>query len=117
MIHFACRDVAAVAGFWSEVLELPVDDGASHELAMINATHEYGPITWIFQRGDDLPVGVNRVSVDLTSKDWQAHADRFEAARATRLGTYNVGGVRWAEFTDIEGNLFRIFAPRQDESA
>ncbi|HEU4425342.1 MAG TPA: VOC family protein [Pilimelia sp.] len=117
MIHFACRDAAALARFWSEVLELPVDDGASRDLAMINVTHDHGPITWIFQRGDEIPAGVNRIAIDLTSEDWEAQADRFVAAGAARLSAHNVGGVRWVELTDIEGNLFRIFAPRADDSA
>lgn len=83
---------------------------------MINLAYERGPITWVFQREDELPAGVNRVSIDLTSEDWEAQADRFEAAGATRLGAHEIDGVRWVELTDIEGNLFRVFAPRQDDS-
>lgn len=47
MYHFHCVDPMALATFWSAVLDIPIDDGATDEVAFIEASHQYGNLTWI----------------------------------------------------------------------
>jgi predicted enzyme related to lactoylglutathione lyase len=117
MHHFKADQPQRLAGFWAELLGIPVDDGASDELAMIDAAHEHGPITWIFERASAETPPARRFTLDLTDdKDWRGEVQRAEQIGAELVGEHQAGSVRWAELTDPEGNLFRIFAPRAASS-
>jgi predicted enzyme related to lactoylglutathione lyase len=114
MYSFDCSDAARLARFWSQVLERPVDDGATPEFAMIGF-HDEGP-TWLFIRSDDLPDGRNRLMLDLGGEeDWREQADRVEQLGGARVADHELRGARWAEFRDPEGNTFRIFGPRPEQ--
>jgi predicted enzyme related to lactoylglutathione lyase len=112
MYSFDCSDAAALADFWSGVLERPVDDGATADYASIGLDGA-GP-TWLFVHSDDPGTGRNRLMFDLGGgEDWREQADRVEALGARRVAEHEVAGVaRWVEFRDPEDNTFRIFAPR-----
>jgi predicted enzyme related to lactoylglutathione lyase len=113
MYSFECRDAARLAGFWSGVLERPVDAGATTEFAMIG--FDDGGPTWLFIRADDLPDGRNRLMLDLGGEEnWREQADRVEKLGGTRVADHEVRGARWAEFRDPEGNTFRIFGRRPE---
>lgn len=117
MYSFKTRDPIKLATFWGQLMDLPLADGASSELAMLDFNHEHAPVTWLFERVDaaDRSVG-NRIGLDIAvgdaGADWAAAADRAEALGATRLGEHEQGGARWIEMRDPEGNLFRVFGPR-----
>lgn len=112
MYSFDCRDAVALAEFWSKVLLLPVDAGATSAFAMIG--FDGGGPTWMFhQPAGELPTGDNRLMLDLGGDtDWAEQADRVEALGAERVSDNEQGGIRWVVFRDPEGNTFRIFAPR-----
>jgi predicted enzyme related to lactoylglutathione lyase len=111
MYSFDCSDAERLAGFWSQVLERPVDEGATPAFAMVG--FDAGGPTWMFVQSADLPSGRNRLMLDLGGEDdWQEQADRIEGLGATRIADHEVDGVRWVEFRDPEDNTFRIFAPR-----
>ncbi|ONK15450.1 VOC family protein [Streptomyces sp. MP131-18] len=112
MYSFDCRDAAALAGFWADVLMRSVDEGATQAFAMIGFEGD-GP-TWMFhQPTGELAVGDNRLMLDLGGgDDWAEQADRVEALGAERVSDNEQDGVRWVVFRDPEGNTFRIFAPR-----
>jgi predicted enzyme related to lactoylglutathione lyase len=112
MISFDCGDAAALAAFWSGVLERPVDDGATAEYATIGFAGDEP--TWMFVHSDDPGSGRNRLMLDLGGgEDWREQTDRVEALGARRVAEHEVSGVaRWVEFRDPEDNTFRIFAPR-----
>jgi hypothetical protein len=113
MYHFEAEQPLQLAGFWAELLRIPVDEGASDELAMIDAGHADGPITWIFQQATTETPPARRLTLDLTDdQDWRGEVDRAQQLGAGLVGEHEAGSVRWAELTDPEGNLFRIFAPR-----
>ena len=112
MYSFDCADAAALATFWSGVLERPVDHGGTRDFATIGFDDD-GP-TWMFVHAEDPGTGRNRVLLDLDGgAEWRAQADRVEALGARREGEHEVPGVaHWVEFGDPEGNTLRIFAPR-----
>lgn len=111
MYSFDCRDAAALAGFWSRVLERPVDAGATAEYATIGFDDE-GP-TWMFVRSEDPGEGRNRLMLDLGGEEnWREQADRVQGLGATRVAEHEAQGARWIELRDPEENTFRIFGPR-----
>jgi hypothetical protein len=116
MYAFHCDEPRRVAGFWAELMGLPVAAGATDDFVMLDFDHEVGPVTWMFQRAAaGAPRGVNRLGLDIALDDeqrWATAADRAEALGATRLAEHEVDGTRWIELSDPEGNPFRVFAPR-----
>nr|WP_281361981.1 VOC family protein [Nakamurella aerolata] len=104
-----------LAAFWSELMELPIADGASDDLVMLDFDHEAGPITWIIERSDDVAAGIAPVALDVGSQDetsWREVADRAEGLGAQRIAEHEQESVRWIEMRDPDGNRFRVFAPR-----
>jgi hypothetical protein len=111
MYSFDCRDAAALAQFWSRMLERPVDQGATAAYATIGFADE-GP-TWMFVRSDDPAEGRNRLMLDFAGElEYRQEADRAESLGARRVADHEVNDVRWVELRDPEDNTFRIFAPR-----
>ena len=112
MYSFDCRDAAALAEFWSDVLMRPVDDVAAPAYATIGFDDD-GP-TWMFhQPAGELATGDNRLMLDLSGEeDWAEQSDRVEALGAERVSDNEQDGIKWVVFRDPEGNTFRIFVPR-----
>lgn len=112
MYSFDCRDAAALAGFWAQVLRREVDEGASSAFATIGFDDD--GVTWMFHQPEgELPTGNNRLMLDLGGKaDWSQQADRVEALGAERVSDNEQDGIKWVVVRDPEGNTFRIFAPR-----
>jgi hypothetical protein len=111
MYSFDCRDAAALAGFWSRVLERPLDAGATLEYATIGFDDE-GP-TWMFVRSEEPGEGRNRLMLDLGGEEnWRQEAERVQGLGATRIAEHEVQGAHWVELRDPENNTFRIFGPR-----
>ena len=92
-----CQDPAALAGFWSGVLGVPVDPGASPYFATVGRAGER-PLrpAWMFIKVSEPRIGKNRVHADLVATDWAAEVDEY--------------GTRWVTLTDPEGNVFDIGA-------
>ena len=115
MISMMSPDPRRLAAFWSELMGLPITDGASDDLVMLDFDHEVGPITWILERSDDVAAGTAPVALDIGSQDedtWRDVADRAEGLGAQRVAEHEESGVRWIEMRDPDGNRFRVFAPR-----
>jgi predicted enzyme related to lactoylglutathione lyase len=112
MLSFQARDAAALATFWSQVLERAVDDGATADYATIGFADE--GLTWMFVRSEDPRHGGFHPDLG-GDDDWREQADRAVALGAVRGQEHQVGGVRWINFTDPEGNPFDIFAPRPQD--
>jgi predicted enzyme related to lactoylglutathione lyase len=104
-ITFDCTDAAALAGFWSSVLEEPVDEGAIPEFATITSRTS---ASWMFVKVPEAKQVKNRVHVDLGTADLAAELDRLVALGATRLGDYDESGARWTTLSDPEGNEFDV---------
>jgi hypothetical protein len=108
-------DAAALADFWSRLVERPVRDGANQFFAVIPPADDGRFPTLMFLAVPEPRQGKNRLHLDLVS------ADRAEAVeRATQLGARKVAefdeyGTRWTTLADPEGNVFDIGEPHQDQ--
>ena len=117
MISMMSPDPRRLAAFWSELMGLPIADGASDEVVMLDFDHEIGPITWIIERRDEVAVGTAPIALDIggvDEADWRELADRAESLGATRVAEHEQEAVRWIDMRDPYGNRFRVFAPRPD---
>lgn len=115
MVSMMSPDPRRLAAFWSELMGLPIAEGASDDLVMLDFDHEMSPITWILERSDDVAAGTAPVALDIGSQDeatWREVADHAEELGAQRVTEHEQEGVRWIEMRDPEGNRFRVFAPR-----
>jgi predicted enzyme related to lactoylglutathione lyase len=108
-VTFDCADAASLARFWSDVLERPVDDGASEGFASLGAAagQAGGPV-WMFIQVPEAKQVKNRVHVDLGTADLAAETERVIKLGASRVADREEGGIRWTTLTDPEGNEFDI---------
>ena len=111
-IVFDASDVEALARFWADVLERPVDDGASAFFATIGMADRGAtpmPALMFLMVPDPTP-GKNRIHVDLSTDDLPAEVDRLVALGATRHSDHDEYGTTWCTLADPEGNLFDVAA-------
>ncbi|GAA5097262.1 VOC family protein [Nocardia iowensis] len=104
-----CTDAAALAGFWSELLDLPVDQGASKQFATIGREAGASPVLMFIRVPDKTP-GKNVIHLDLIAEDWHQHIERAVSLGAKRIGDFDEYGAKWTTLADPEGNLFDIGA-------
>jgi hypothetical protein len=110
-ITFDCDDAAALAAFWSALIDQPVDDGASGFFATVGRAAPANP--WpvlMFLKVDEKKERKNRVHLDLHAEDWTAQAERAVGLGATHVADFDEYGTRWATLLDPEGNEFDIGA-------
>jgi hypothetical protein len=113
-VTFDCADAARVAGFWSLVLDRPLDGGGSAEFASIGMEPaESGPTggaVWMFHQVPESKAAKNRVHVDLLSDNRDKAVAHALDHGAQRLGDFDEGGYQWTTLADPEGNEFDIVA-------
>jgi predicted enzyme related to lactoylglutathione lyase len=100
-----CEDPSALAGFWSTVLDIEIDDGANEFLAVLS-----GQPNWLFLKVPEPKTAKNRVHVDLECADLDAERTRLEGLGATFVHEKNEYGIHWMTFQDPEGNEFCVAA-------
>jgi catechol 2,3-dioxygenase-like lactoylglutathione lyase family enzyme len=105
-----CRNAAGLAAFWSQLLEEPVDDGATEHFASIGLAGDGPRPALMFIQVPEPRRHKNRVHVDLASGEWVAEVERALSLGATRVGDYDEFGTRWTTLQDPEGNEFCIGA-------
>jgi hypothetical protein len=110
-VTFRCTHAAKLASFWAEVLERPVDDGASDEFAAIGLQDPPGRRPhWMFLKVPQGKAARNRVHCDLIAAGSARRGEapcqrrRHQALRA-RGGRSQVG-----QLLDPEGNEFDAVA-------
>jgi predicted enzyme related to lactoylglutathione lyase len=103
-------DAAALAAFWSEALGRPVNDGATRDNAIIDATEVTKGPRLAFHRVPEGKTVKNRLHLDLITADFEAETERLEGLGAKALNTVSNGSRRWTTFADIEGNEFDLIA-------
>ncbi|MFI6167706.1 VOC family protein [Nocardia sp. NPDC051052] len=104
-----CADAATLAGFWSELLDKPVDAGASARFATVGSASGLSPLLMFIQVPDKNP-GKNVIHLDFHAEDWHQHVERAVSLGAKRIGDFDEYGAQWTTLADPEGNLFDIGA-------
>lgn len=100
-----CRDVTALAGFWSRVLDAPIvaDYG---EYAVVGDAP-----AMTFQQVDEPTPGKNRWHVDLETDDLESETQRLLSLGARLVESLEMHGGRWNVLADPEGNVFCVATP------
>ncbi len=104
-------DAAALAGFWSRLLDRPLLDGANQFFAVVPPAPDGTVPALMFLAVPEPRAGKNRLHLDLVSRDQPAAVDHAVALGATRLGDFEEYGTRWTTLADPEGNVFDIGVP------
>ena len=105
-ITLECAEVGRVAHFWSEVLDRPLDPGASEQFAVIGLAERSSPL-WVFMLADGAPT----VHPDISTSDLDAETERLVRLGAIELEHFDIpGGPRYSQFADPEGNHFDVAA-------
>jgi hypothetical protein len=105
-ITFDCADAAVLAGFWSQALRRPVDDGACDYHATIGADGP-GPTLMFLQVGED-KTAKNRCHLDLTADDRDAEVRRLADLGAVVRSEHKEHGIHWIVLQDPSGNEFCV---------
>jgi predicted enzyme related to lactoylglutathione lyase len=113
-VTFDAQDPAALAAFWSAVLERPVADGANRFVAMIDRTPT--DPRWLFIRVPEDKSAKNRMHVDLDCDDLGAARSQLEALGASFVHEKDEYGIHWLTFRDPEGNEFCVASHEADPS-
>lgn len=108
MLEYSCRNAKALAEFWSTILGLPVDEGASEDYAQLSPP---SPLPkWLFVRRE--PHGnAKSVIVAISSDNLDQSVKLAIEAGATERGRRDEDGFKWAELSDPEGNDFTFNLP------
>ncbi len=112
-ISLDCADAGKQADFWSQVLNRPVDDGASQDFAAIGLQNGGGGEVWMFHRVPESKRAKNRVHLDFLAADRPQEVDRALTLGATHIRDVDEGGYQWSTLADPEGNEFDIVAAPQ----
>ena len=107
-ITFDAADPVALATFWSQVLDRPVDEGASDGFAQLVPNRRTAGMMFI--KVPEGKTAKNRMHLDLTAADREAEVARLLELGATRSADHDEAGIRWTVLADIEGNEFCIGA-------
>jgi hypothetical protein len=113
-IVFDCVRADQLAGFWSDLLELPVRAGANPYFAVIERSSDRSLPSLMFVAVPEPRQGKNRLHVDLTSGDLSAAVDRAVSLGATKVGEFSEYGATWTTLADPEGNVFDIGLRREE---
>jgi predicted enzyme related to lactoylglutathione lyase len=104
-----------IAGFWSALLERPVNDGANQFFAVIPASADGTFPALMFLAVPEPRQSKNRVHIDLVADDLAAEVERAVTLGATKVADFNEYGATWTTLTDPEGNIFDIGLRRETE--
>ena len=110
-ISLDCADAADLAGFWSDLLDRAVDDGATSEFASIGFGEiGSGAAAWMFHKVPERKSAKNRSHVDLVSDNLEKSVAKALDLGAKRVADVEEGGYKWTTLTDPAGNEFDIVA-------
>jgi hypothetical protein len=108
-------DAAALADFWSRLVERPVRDGANQFFAAIPPAEDGSFPALMFLAVPEPRQGKNRLHLDLVSADRAAAVERATQLGARKVGEFDEYGARWTTLADPEGNVFDIGEPHPDQ--
>jgi hypothetical protein len=100
-------DIRKLAQFWADVLDQPVNPGATDSSAAITTREG---LRLLFHQVPEGKVVKNRVHPDLATADYDGETARLVTLGAVQLNDIEQGGNRWRTFADPEGNEFDLVA-------
>jgi len=100
-----CAHAADLGSFWAAVLDQPLDEGATAEVAVVGGTPR-----WMFLQVPEAKAVKNRVHPDLSAADLAEEVERLVGLGATRLADHTEEGASWVTLADPEGNEFDVVA-------
>lgn len=111
-VTFDCTDAARTAQFWSQLLDRPVDDGATPYFATVGRAvpGRTDPVL-MFIQVPEAKQAKNRQHLDLHTEDWDAERARIGALGATEVGEHREFGAHWVTFLDPDGHEFCLGEP------
>lgn len=104
-----CADAAALATFYSALLDLPVDPDPTPFFATVGRSAGARPVLMFIQVPDRTP-GKNSIHLDLHSADLPGAVARAVGLGAKQVADFAEYGAVWTTLSDPEGNLFDIGA-------
>ncbi|MDQ1437800.1 MAG: hypothetical protein QOK43_1429 [Acidimicrobiaceae bacterium] len=104
------KDPAALAQFWSAVLDHPIVFEEGDEVAV--AKDKDTPPALLFIKNDDRKMVKNRVHIDLNPHDQAAEVERIIGLGARRADVGQTGAETWVVLADPEGNEFCVLRSR-----
>lgn len=109
-VAFDAVDALALAQFWSEALERPMDEGATPAFASIGFRPQAGGLAFLFQQVPEARAAKNRVHVDTKSgpAGRAAEVARLLGLGASLVGEHDEWGHQWSVLEDPEGNVFCV---------
>ena len=107
-------DAAALAGFWSRLLDRSVRDDANRFFAVIPPAEDGSFPALMFLAVPEPRSGKNRLHLDLVSGDRTAAVERAIQLGARKVGEFDEYGTQWTTLADPEGNVFDIGAPHKE---
>lgn len=108
-ITFDAVDAPALAGFWSALLERPIDPDPTEFYATIGMSERAtGLPAFMFLKNTDAPGTKNRMHLDLGATDRAATVRRAMELGATKVADLDEYGIVWTTLRDPEGNYFDI---------
>ncbi|MFI7659988.1 VOC family protein [Micromonospora parva] len=117
-IVLKCRDLEALARFWSEILdfvELDREEGVYIEIGPREGFGGAQPTIFLI-RNDDPKSGHARLHIDVnpTDRDQAAELERLLAAGAVPVDIGQPADASWHVLADPEGNEFCLLSSRLD---
>jgi predicted enzyme related to lactoylglutathione lyase len=107
-ISIDTADAAKQAGFWSDLLGVGVDAGATPQSASIAASDDSPQL--LFHQVPEGKTVKNRLHLDLLSNAFEAELARILELGATRVNEIRRPGAHWVTLADPEGNEFDLIS-------
>lgn len=108
MIEFSCKNAVALAAFWSEMLGIPVDEGATEAYAQLTPTEPLPKVLFVQRE----PGGnTESLVLALLATDLEAEVNAAVQAGARSHGIQHQDRFIWATLSDPEGNRFTLNLP------
>ena len=104
-------DAAALAGFWSRLLDRPIVEGANQFFAVVPPAEDGTFPAMMFLAVPEPRQGKNRLHLDLVSPDRPAAVECAIELGARKVGEFDEYGTQWTTLADPEGNVFDIGIP------
>jgi catechol 2,3-dioxygenase-like lactoylglutathione lyase family enzyme len=106
------RDPERLAGFWSALLEVPIEHRTDDEVHL--ARQPRRGVAVAFQRVPDPTRGKNRLHLDLLVRDLPTARKRAVELGASEVSEHSRDGFHWLVVADPDGNRFCLIQPPPD---